>query len=302
MAPTPVQSIGTDTTSSASETPLPPNPQVDTVYYLMEGLSGVEHKEYHGQSSFIQAIEDQMDEVSSGSGGQYMVFCPITHEQFEEIDRIRDRQFKGLRFMYLNHQQALIIKVIAGVHEIAHREFALQIMLEADEMGIEQSFFCTGAATLICPNGRKEGDSTFRPFSRPYKTNPWPTLVLECGLSRSLERLVTDARWWLENSGGDVKIVLVISVCRMARKIHLEKWEAITPPNPHITSVRPNADNVMPIKTHSLDIVNDVVTGAPLHLEFEKLMLRDPVPGEGDIIFDVQQLKKWAVKLWRSTQ
>ncbi|PWW75218.1 hypothetical protein C7212DRAFT_200726 [Tuber magnatum] len=151
-----------------------------------------------------------------------------------------------------------------------------------------------GSTTLTAPGGLKEGDSTFRPVDlRPHKQS-WPTLVVECGVSQSLRRLVADSRWWLDNSGAEVKIIILISVSETARSIHFEKWGMGNVPNQQATCESPNTFIGMPTKTHELDIAGDVVTGGPLGLEFEKTMLRQPRPGEGDIIFDTQELERFA--------
>ncbi|PWW75884.1 hypothetical protein C7212DRAFT_344659 [Tuber magnatum] len=114
--------------------------------------------------------------------------------------------------------------------------------------------------------------------------------------------IAVDSRWWLENSGGEVKIVILISVSEAEKRIHLEKWEMESFPNQGAKSASPNAPTAAPAKTQEVDIVGDVVTGGPLHLAFEKLMLREPRPGEGDIVFDTKELEQYAAFVWRSTQ
>ncbi|PWW72251.1 hypothetical protein C7212DRAFT_337561, partial [Tuber magnatum] len=92
----------------------------------------------------------------------------------------------------------------------------------------------------------KEADSAIRPTAfRPLETD-WPTVVSECGVSESLQRLRTDSNWWLANSAHDIKIVLLISVNKPQRKIHLEQWEDRTIPNPYIT---PNNPNPLPTRS-----------------------------------------------------
>ncbi|PWW75883.1 hypothetical protein C7212DRAFT_196476, partial [Tuber magnatum] len=127
-------------------------------------------------------------------------FFPVTSDQLPNIDQIRNTQQKGLRFIYLDHKQVLVIKImISSTHEIVNKTFTTLILKKAIQMGIDHNFAYMGSTTLTAPGGRNEGDFTFRPVDfRPYKTS-WPTLVVECGVSRSLARLVVDPRWWLEN-------------------------------------------------------------------------------------------------------
>lgn len=54
----------------------------------------------------------------------------------------------------------------------------------------------------------------------------WPTMVFESGLSELLNRLRTDAGWWLIESGDQDKILLLISLKpALSVVIHIEKWK-----------------------------------------------------------------------------
>ncbi|KAG0638774.1 hypothetical protein HOY80DRAFT_905877 [Tuber brumale] len=184
-------------------------------------------------------------------------------------------------------------------HETASTMFSSMIGGKSVGMGLQFEFVGTGSRTITAPAGRKEGDSTFCPFELRQPPQSWPTLVVESGASQSLGRLVVDSHWWLENSGGDVKIVILISVSETTRHIHFEKWEMVTTPDARVTRANPNPSRAIPTKTHELDITGDAVTGTPLRLEFEKIMLRQPCAGEGDMIFDTELLKRFAATIWR---
>jgi hypothetical protein len=77
-----------------------------------------------------------------------------------------------------------------------------------------------GATRFRGHNSSKEADSAYRPHS--FKRN---RLANESGKSESLDRLRFDARWWLIESGGDVKIVIIISIKRAQSMLRIEKWE-----------------------------------------------------------------------------
>ncbi|KAG0134864.1 hypothetical protein HOY82DRAFT_635142 [Tuber indicum] len=294
--------IDSDIAAPVSETSLPDS-TVDTEYYLTEGLKGVKHRQYRGPRSFLNAMDEQVVEALEDNAGQYAVFCPITKQQLAHIDRLRETQHKGHRFLYLNHQQALIIKLMLGwADEMANVLFGSIIRRKSLEMGLQFEFVGTGSRTITSPAGRKEGDSTYAPFEFRHSKESWPTLVVESGVSQSLARLVVDSHWWLENSGGDVKIVILISVSRAARRIHFEKWEMVTTPDTRDTIDNPTPSRAIPTKTHEVDIADNVVTGAPLRLEFEKIMLRRPEAGEGDMVFDKELLTSFAGTIWRSPQ
>ena len=93
-------------------------------HYLTKGLRGVERLQYRGAKSFNKTVEEQITEFQPGGTAPYVTFSLVTQEQLVDIDRIRQRRFKGLRFMYLNDKSTLIIKAIVGpAQEIAHRQF-----------------------------------------------------------------------------------------------------------------------------------------------------------------------------------
>ena len=125
-------------------------------------------------------------------------------------------------------------------------------------MGLRWELISLGATTFKTPRVSKEGDSTFKPLSiRPRKAD-WPTIVLESGWFESLTKLRQDAHLWLENSGGDIKTVLLFSISRTARKMIIEKWEN------RLTQT------LTQIQAITIDSNSNTVNGAPLTLEFRK--------------------------------
>ncbi|PUU76138.1 hypothetical protein B9Z19DRAFT_1130182 [Tuber borchii] len=60
--------------------------------------------------------------------------------------------------------------------------------------------------------------------ARPEELD-WPTIVVESGVSQTLNSLCNAAQRWLSNSGGDSKNVILIDVTKAERKLHLELWE-----------------------------------------------------------------------------
>ena len=76
-------------------------------------------------------------------------------------------------------------------------------MRKAFSMGFHTDFADIGRTRFSGIGSEKEADTSLKPASRTPGTG-WPTVVFECGVSESLERLRVDARWWLENSKGEV--------------------------------------------------------------------------------------------------
>ena len=146
----------------------------------------------------------------------------MTQAHLVVIDRIRETRFKGHRFLYFDREETLIVKQMSGlVQEVASKGFGVWLDGKIAGMGLFKDIGRTESATYKGNGSQKEADCSWKPWkSRPLRTD-WPTLIIECGVSKSRDRLVADAHWWLENSGGQVKIVLVISFSVSKKEIHL---------------------------------------------------------------------------------
>jgi len=125
---------------------------------------------------------------------------------------------------------------------------------------------------------------------------------MESGLLESMERLEVEAGWWLDISGGEVKVVLLISVSHANKTIILDKWELATTPNLEAIEDHPHPTITVPTKTSHVEIVDGRATGAPLRLSFNKIFLCDPGPGKGDIVFTTKDLEAYSAYVWRFSQ
>lgn len=161
--------------------------------------------------------------------------------------------------------------------------------------------------------GAGEGDSSGGPLPQRGGTGDWPTLVIEAGYSQTLDDMRRVMRWWFGASNHQVKIVLLAKFDRGARSIILEKWvEGPARTRPGATTTRaaaapePTRRQLITIAqvagvsgANRLNPLSYSVTGGPLRLEFDLLFLRQAGQGEGDIIFSIQELQRYAVGVWR---
>ena len=275
-----------------------PSAPADKIDYLNHGLDGVERWPYPGPDLFSQVIEKHTSEFHLGKTSQYVVFSYFTKGQLTRLEHHRDRHHKGCRFFYLMEENVLVVKTMPGrVQEIAHRRFDEMFAILKFEMELECQLMPEGASKCSGTTSTKEADTAHRPVSNCGKTD-WPTIVYECGFAKSLPRLVVDAHWWLETTGGEVKIVVVISVDPLKRELHLEKWEGVCQSNTQVTQAHPNTSAIRAMKTHQVDILGTDVRGAPLELSFEKVMNRKPGEGEGNFVFTSQDFASYARTVW----
>lgn len=275
-----------------------------TVNYSVDGLGGVDRIQYSGSHSFKETIVKQLNSYQLKGATPYVVFSQVTQHAFEDITNIRDKHHKSLRLMYIHSESILIIRLaVSAVHELIHRRFVLDFEVKFFEMDIDAELVPMGATGYSGPGGEKEPDSAFKPASRRF-VDDWPTLVIECGDSQFLARLQADAHWWLENSVGDVKTVIVVSYSLPEKNFHLETWELSDTPDPSNRSIFP------PTITQEAEIIGDQVrisakgvTQTSFMIDFTKVMLRKPVVrrGEHNFIFTKEDLINFAGRVRASS-
>lgn len=228
----------------------------------------------------------------------------VSPEDFAAIDAerfARRRKFRLRR--YYASSRTLMISFTTAMHERLHLElhyglYCYKLYL----MGKLNSWSPTGAATFGKGGDSGQGDSTGSPRKAHEVPAKWPTLVIEAGAYETLAALRRDMHWWFEASDHAVKIVLLAKLDYHHRQISLDKFEEPTVVRQGATTTRAASRLVQ----QSITIVrNDGtappsydVAGGPLVLDFRLLFLREPGPGEGDIVFSIPDLQYYAESVW----
>jgi hypothetical protein len=278
-----------------------------------KGYEGAPIYQFTGIPDLRKRVKLLADKLVAGrTTEQYLVFRGVTKDHLAQIDHQRTSIGKGIRMTHYTDIDLLIVKVPTIEHETAHTTISYKVNRRLEGMGLpELSLWPCGSTTYHGSSSSKEGDSTYKPRCRTGRDD-WPVLVFEAGVSETLGNLRADAQWWLNSSGGEVKIAIVISIVRRTKRLLIEKW-CLQPRTPTAPVTRANA--LVPTKIQELTITQNppippprgtiptyAVTGAPLTLEFEKLLLRAPVPPEGDVIFTTVDLQAWAGDFWSMIQ
>lgn len=272
---------------------------------LLEGLDDVEIQAYTGVRSLARTLKIQADGLIAGDSSQFAVFRPVTRSQFSTLDRARHQIGRYTRIMYSEGEQTMIIKLMpAAGHEAAYTTFVERLIYSMATMGIPAGEIVGMGSTRF--EGRstsKEADAAMKPIPSRRLATDWPTLVFESGLSESLRRLRTDAKWWLTNSSGQVNIVVLIDINLNAQKLHIERWGMMPPPacRPSTRAFVAAAGNFVPTKVAEISIIRNIVTAGsdvPLVLPFDDIFLRPPGPAEGDFVFSTADLQNWSSSVW----
>jgi len=295
----------------------------------MEGLKDVPIHQYIGIPNLRRCVRAQSTELQAGrSNQQYLVFQGVTEYHLDKIDHERASIGKHTRMSHDTDDDILVIKLMpAAEHENAHITLGTDLVLALIGMGLPRHcLYALGGTTFHGRNSSKEADAAFKPRSRTQKTD-WPTIVFESGLSESLPRLRVDAQWWLTNSGGDVNIVVLISITPAVKRLRFEKWcLRPAPGNRPATRANPNSNPLVltrvPTRVQEITVIQNLaaqpstiaqpsatiqpgpaprytVTGAPLTLGFQDILLRAPVPPEGNVTFTIADLSQFAEEFWR---
>ncbi|QRD92191.1 putative maltose permease [Aspergillus flavus] len=231
------------------------------------------------------------------------------------VERIGYRRTKGRTF---EHDGSTgIIKVPGPGHEITTDRVKTKISFLMLRMGIEDQYWVV--ATRYQGTGgskSKEGDQGFLPPTRqPVGTLatgvcPFPTLVIETGVSESLPKLREDVLWWFNHSRGDVRIVLVLCIRKRAQQpvMLIEKWQLAPPTTPRpltrraLQQLQQQVPYPMPPQVQqqpssqsaycaqSIEITPQAVTGPSLILPFLAVFGRPPVAPEADLILTTAML------------
>ena len=269
-----------------------------------------------------KALADVMEGIEeTRPEGEYVIFADVDSSDLHSIDIALGQRAlrKHARFTYEDGLRALIIRLMPGPgHELTSRGFSYEIMKHVDALPGQapRSLINMGATTFHVPGQRsKEADEAF--FPRTRQRGEFPSVVIEVlfthiipsterdrfevayiwrvqvGLSESLHRLRMDAQWWLINSNGTVKMVIIIRLQRNPHSIRIEQWEMVTsrPITRHnSTGMHPASTSIFEIDQHGIATPANVPLTIPYLTMFDQ-----PRVGAADIVITSQELSAVAL-------
>ena len=240
-----------------------------------------------------------VDLLSGTRSDQYLAFSGAPPGSLRSIDRGRRRsELPGMRILYDHDAEILITKLMAGPHhELASSLFVRMFLSKVVSAGLPlDSFYDFGTTRFEVPGGRgKEADRALRPDTR-IRADDWPTLVIEVGVAESLSQLRTDAHFWLTQSGGQTRVVILIAVEKTSRFVTIERWEH----TPRTRPTRAQSPTYGPTKMQALSLdANGQLTGGPLHIPASNVF--DVVPAgvpQTEFLFGAQDLASYIQRYW----
>lgn len=253
-----------------------------------------------------------VESLQTKSANQWIVVLGLPQSAIGKLDEDHSC-LGGVEYRFAWEGNAGLIKIVPSFeHDSVTDGFTRVLDLHLIGMGLVSATSRKWVATTTykpTANKGKQADQGFLPPSRrpsaPGLPPGWPTLTIETGLSESLSQLRQDALWWLSNSSGAVRIVLVISISKRKDRVFIEIWQLAPPNSPrpltraYIQTLCQQSPNIPPLVqqqaasqqaycAHEIEISANGVTGAPLTLPFVAVYDRPPAQGEGDIVLAEQ--------------
>ncbi|KAG0584596.1 hypothetical protein KC19_3G221000 [Ceratodon purpureus] len=228
-------------------------------------------KSLHTFKEDCKAFYAEMEEGKMEGETQYVGFTGVSMSDLDGIDDIRNHLPK-MRFFYDMNQEILIVKFMVGTaHELSVGLLGIELdRLVASRTGMRRAIISIGSARFKGLIRQKESDFCYKPTSRTLEDD-WPSVVFEVGVFDTLRvQLHKDARFWLECSGGQTRVVILASVNKEARSWTIERWQhdPVAPqvqPTQNVGARNPCARTHVAIRIQSLSMQEgQTYTGASL--------------------------------------
>lgn len=235
---------------------------------------------------YLDVLKDELVSENPPSS-QYLLVRRIPDDLFSALVEHPEVP-KGVRATILHHEHEILYKIMPyHYHEKISRQFGTWINDALGKMGLSflnYDFWLGGAGRSTGRVCSKEADAAFFPGREPAAGEPipWPSLVLEVGLSESVPQLRTDARWWYSNSDHQTQLVVLISANLNSHDADIEIWTQVV--NQRLEATTRGQDTHVLACTKSARLRNGVVSGNALEIDFQTMMGRPPQnPQETDL-------------------
>lgn len=271
-------------------------------------VQGLVFELYPGIRALSKLLHRRSNELTEGRSNQAcFAFYNVSQQAIITFDKQRHTIPKCVRVSYYPSLQVLIIRLRpGGPHEAIRGRFSSLIAYTCWSMGQNiDSLRGIGAKKHTALNGyQKEADECYKPQLRP-NSRDWPTLVVEVGYAETLAQLRRNVDWWIENSNGQVQIIVIVKLTTTTttKRMYIEVWHSIPNPQNPLTAIKAEPaqhiiDITAPLTAALANPAVYTVAGAPLILDFQRVFLRAPVAPEADFSFGAADFQGLAAVAW----
>lgn len=188
--------------------------------------------EYQGLSKCQEIIENQfsLDPTSSDFISDRLIFYNVHPHEFQTIAAELKDTSANLSSYDFRHY-ILTLKMASHMHSGAAQEFGGLVQFWRDSMQMRRDLYSIGPGKIFGGSKGKVPDASWVPRWHGADFNRyWPSMVVEVAFTESRTALENDIRFWLEESNGDVKVAVSISVQpRKPGRVVLEQWRLMPP-------------------------------------------------------------------------
>jgi len=186
---------------------------------------------YKSPAALVRTIKSIID---SKAAEEYFIYIQgIGEDEFDKMGTRLRRSFKSsfplTRLTFENALGAAIIRItptedmnIVGSLFLPH--IMAKISFTPPSEGGTMAWYPVSLGDI--PGVRsKQGNYVLVPATR--EKDVWPAVVIEVGCSQGLDFYRSDAKWWLINSAGQTRFVIIVQVFRNPPAFHFECWKMI---------------------------------------------------------------------------
>jgi hypothetical protein len=253
--------------------------------------------EYRGKKRFWDTIDAELNLFTNdkvGARSQYVIFSHLDEHRFlKDIDSESFKYFDS----YDTHSQILLIKMPTRAHEQISGKFFSGLIIKLSRMkdGLQDELHNMGSADVDLTSRRKQPDQSFCPVTLPpSRSDKFSTLIIEAAFSKSKTKLRSNAKLWLVESKGDVKIALLMSTNKTRKEVTFELWQ------PTGRATRNEPGKIVGELKQTVTVTEQgghARASGKLTIPFEDLFLRDVVFPEEDIVFTERDFVKIASQI-----
>jgi len=274
-----------------------------TLFEMQAALIPDESKfKYESARKLARTVEKTFN---SGTADQYFLhFHGVEDHEFDRIEReLRRVQLRNsVRFTFENALDAAIIRITPGPE---HSRVGINLYCEIiDKIAStpghsRRSVEGSGATLFQVPGVRsKEGDESFLPRTRVGRS-AWPSVMMEVGYAGREDFLRLDAQWWLINSTGRTRFVILVFVTKNPLALDIECWSMAESSGPESRQtslgVPTCVDN---FNIDSFGNVKSLLGSTDLRIPYTDIFDQHHGDAE-DVIFSLDELSEFALSRYQ---
>ncbi|KAL7275441.1 hypothetical protein RUND412_001613 [Rhizina undulata] len=281
-----------ETTSSSSSR--------DAARGLFDEAAALIPQNFHHSFTTSNNLKRRLERVleQPGDATVQVLVTGVTEERVDAA--IRSLPHRLMRVWYEQDANAAIIRFMPSpIHNTTTPEFYHYIINRVQQI-LGHDFFSmclVGTSRFHVPGkGNKEGDGGMKCATRKGSTT-WPNLMIEVGYSETLPQLQMNAKWWLINSQGLTRMVILINVTAHPNSLHFEVWKLQENPNRRITR---QSSLAIPTNIHTIKIDAAGVVAPPntyLIIPYD-VLFDNPHPNATDITLTADELSRIALHIY----